>query len=325
VITVLTALLAGCYVFNNPVDPNAQDYQGYLSPADLPYRRAVTVTHPGPAISDYQVAVTLDVGSMGSPYNHVNADGSDLRFRDDTGTELSYWIESWDNSGDSLVWVRVPNLPTGDTTIYLYYGDPLLTSASDPHSTFLFFDGFDEHPVGDFIDGWDPPGVFRAADDGGARVFDDVGTGQFVIAAHDSFSGVAVRQRGRSVTGTIDATGLVGAYTDAMNGIYGGLDTTSTVDIWERNAGVDAQIGITWAVPDVGTAWHIQEFSILGSTVSVSIDGTLAGSGTTTLPDIGVTGFRSQVSGDQYSRDWHLVRNYTSPEPSATVGSEQNL
>ena len=60
------------------------------------------------------------------------------------------------------MWVRVPTLPNGDTAIYLYYGDHGLADASNPGSTFLFFDGFDEHMPGDFVNGWTPVGIFRA-------------------------------------------------------------------------------------------------------------------------------------------------------------------
>ena len=146
--TIIVLLVAGCYVFNNPVDPEADDYRGYLSPPDLPYRRAITITNPGATLTHYQVAVALDNVVMGSPYDHVNVDGSDLRLRDARGIELSHWIESWDNTGDSLLWVRVPTLPGGDTVIYLYYGDSTLPNGSNPASTFLFFDGFDDHMPG---------------------------------------------------------------------------------------------------------------------------------------------------------------------------------
>ena len=77
-------ILVGCYNFDNPVDPDAENYQGYRSDpiTGWPYIREITVTNTGGALSDYQVAVRLSTTSMGSPYQNVNADGSDLRFKD---------------------------------------------------------------------------------------------------------------------------------------------------------------------------------------------------------------------------------------------------
>jgi hypothetical protein len=248
-----------------------------------------------------------------------------LRFRDAGGTELSYWIESWDNAGDSLLWVRLPTIPSGDTDVYLYYGDPLLSGASDPHSTFLFFDGFDDHAPGAFVDQWTPAGVFRAADDGGTRVLDDTGSGQEVTAGHAAMTGVAARQRIRSVSGTIDHAGLIVAYNDSTHLVYGGIATNTVAQIWEKNGGGFVQIGSDWPIPNVGVLWHVQELGIIGSTVSVSVDGTLLGSATTGAPNTGDTGFFSQYGSEQSYRDWHLVRRLTSSEPTVSVSSEETL
>ncbi|MFW9879004.1 MAG: DUF2341 domain-containing protein, partial [Candidatus Thorarchaeota archaeon] len=53
---------------------------------------------------------------------------------------LDYWIESWDNTGSSIIWVKIPTL--GTSTIYMYYGNPTATSLSNGTNTFIFFDDF---------------------------------------------------------------------------------------------------------------------------------------------------------------------------------------
>jgi len=60
-----------------------------------------------------------------------NADGTDLRFVDSNNTsELKYHIEKWNNTGDSFIWVKVPQIDGSSNTdfIYMYYGN---SGASD--------------------------------------------------------------------------------------------------------------------------------------------------------------------------------------------------
>ena len=47
--------------------------------------------------------------------------GGDLRFADENGNLLSSEVDTWDPSGTSLVWVKVPKL-TKTATIFAYYG-----------------------------------------------------------------------------------------------------------------------------------------------------------------------------------------------------------
>ncbi len=57
----------------------------------------------------------------------------DLKFYDaDDVTPLDYEIESWNESGESIVWVRVPTLQSGTDTIYMYYGKSDVTALTNP-------------------------------------------------------------------------------------------------------------------------------------------------------------------------------------------------
>jgi len=48
-----------------------------------------------------------------------------------------------------VIWVKVPSLPaSGNTTLYLYYGNPAAAGTSNGSAAFEFFDGF-EQPFGD--------------------------------------------------------------------------------------------------------------------------------------------------------------------------------
>ena len=69
--------------------------------------------------------------------NDMNADYSDLRFKhpQNPGAYLNYWIETYDSTR-ATVWVNIPTLPTGTSTIYLFYGNPTATSQSNYDSVF---------------------------------------------------------------------------------------------------------------------------------------------------------------------------------------------
>ena len=79
-------------------------------------------------LTDFPVHIKLEDG-VNIDYSKTNDDGSDIRFVDTDDTELSYEIDIWDESSDSFVWVKVPQIDTGDEDyIYMYYGN---TSATD--------------------------------------------------------------------------------------------------------------------------------------------------------------------------------------------------
>ncbi len=85
----------------------------------------------------------------GNIYLNGNAksDFSDLRFTKSDGvTLLDYWIESYTPGESAVVWVEVDSIPAspGTSNIYIYYGNPSATSASNGIATFVFFDDFED-------------------------------------------------------------------------------------------------------------------------------------------------------------------------------------
>ena len=104
------------------------------------YRRPITITNSGSALTDYQVLVTLNTTTMGSPYGNVNADGSDLRFTNyANSTKYNYWLETWNTAGESNIWVNVTSVPDDGSKMYLWYGNSAASSASNGTNTFELF------------------------------------------------------------------------------------------------------------------------------------------------------------------------------------------
>ncbi|MFH1014193.1 MAG: DUF2341 domain-containing protein [Thermoplasmatota archaeon] len=53
----------------------------------------------------------------------MQSDFDDLRFTDTNGNELFYWIGERNHAQSAHVLVRIPDVPPGDTNIYMFYGD----------------------------------------------------------------------------------------------------------------------------------------------------------------------------------------------------------
>lgn len=101
-------------------------------------RKPITISSSS-ALTDYQVKLTVTYDS------DMQADFDDLRFTAfDETTLLSYWIESKTDSSTATVWVKVPSLANGNTSIYMYYGNSSATSASSGANTFVLFDDFND-------------------------------------------------------------------------------------------------------------------------------------------------------------------------------------
>lgn len=100
-------------------------------------RKPITIASTS-ALTNYQAKLTISYDT------DMQADFDDLRFTSSDGTtQLNYWLESKTNSSTATVWVKVPALASGNTSIYMYYGNASAVSASSGDNTFEFFDGFD--------------------------------------------------------------------------------------------------------------------------------------------------------------------------------------
>lgn len=110
---------------------------------DWPFRTSIQVQQNDfDGLSDYPVDLVLSSSTLHSQYNW-SSNGQDLRiFSDDDSTPLPFTINSWNASG-KLADVRVsfPALDKGTRTIYLYYGNPSSSSASQTVPDLPFVDG----------------------------------------------------------------------------------------------------------------------------------------------------------------------------------------
>src|SRR5690606_38290946 len=84
-------------------------------------------------------------------FNHsqlVNAgksrsDGADIRFTNDNCQNFHYWFEAGLNTASCTVWVKVDSIPASTSRdIWMFYGNALAASVSNPDSVFMFYDDF---------------------------------------------------------------------------------------------------------------------------------------------------------------------------------------
>ena len=123
------------------------------------FRKSIPINNSGGSVqTNYQMKLLIGKanGADGEDFDlagHCQDDFDDIRFTDSSATLLDYWVESVVDSGTSklaTVWVEIPNTAVADPgeTIYIYYGNSGMSSASNGDNAFLLFDDFS----GDSVD-----------------------------------------------------------------------------------------------------------------------------------------------------------------------------
>ncbi len=149
--TQITVTVAGDTVFehpdeifyldlSDPVNGTISDGRGVCTITDedagtylVDWRNRMEITLGGYAgtetLTNWPALVRLTEGGgiPGFDYDQfASGNGLDLRFANAAGTRvLHFEIENWDTGGESAVWVKLPELPAGGTTIWAYWGNPL--------------------------------------------------------------------------------------------------------------------------------------------------------------------------------------------------------
>jgi uncharacterized repeat protein (TIGR01451 family) len=119
-------------------EPAEKPSQAPLQASGWETRTDITIYYSSMSpLIDYQVSMTIPH----APGMH--ADFDDLRFGDTDGNCLSYWVETHTQNISATVWVKVPTIVSPTTMLYMYYGNPAASSASDGDTTFMFFDDFE--------------------------------------------------------------------------------------------------------------------------------------------------------------------------------------
>ncbi len=117
--------------FSVDVKPKLGCYWKYKMPITISYYEA----HGFPHLRDYQVLVELN---NVSELQYAKANGSDIIVTDGNGSIVKFWIKEFDRaSGKLKLWVKLPYIPDGDSTFYVWWDNSdYYNSLSNINSTF---------------------------------------------------------------------------------------------------------------------------------------------------------------------------------------------
>jgi len=107
------------------------------------------------AIANYEYRVLFNSSNI--DFSSTDDQGDDLRIVNapcgNGGTEMNYWIEDWDETGDGEVWFKGDS--SGSTTVYsVYYDYASAPTVSNGTATFMAFEDFSTLPTIIGVD-WD--------------------------------------------------------------------------------------------------------------------------------------------------------------------------
>lgn len=98
-------------------------------------RRKITINNAAQAENLVNFPLLVRVDSTRIDYSAMQSAGQDLRFYDGDGvTLLSHEIERWDSSGNSYIWVRVPQIDASSSSdsIVMCYGNSTAADGQAP-------------------------------------------------------------------------------------------------------------------------------------------------------------------------------------------------
>jgi hypothetical protein len=299
-------------------------------------RKAITITElSGSLLQDYQVKVDISYETA------MQADFGDLRFINAADNLLDYWIESKTDDVSATVWVEVDDIAASDdTVIYMYYGNPAASSASDGSATFDFFDDFS----GD-LSKWtiDPEntdnkvyiynGALRHNPDSSQtknsyydtrirtaayKILDGVIEYSVYLAGSTSSSPRIIHQLGFRVQSL-----------NFENGYCWRLQNSAADGGHLRFTGIASWTPFGTAYPaTTGNVWHTVKEVVSGSTYTGYVDGGSAYSGTDNTK-LTADYLVSHVHGVSLNASSYVlvdnirVRKYVSTEPTCTIGPEE--
>jgi len=300
------------------------------------YRRPITISNSTSSLTDYQVLVTLDTQSLISA-NKMRSDCGDIRFTDSDGsTQLSYWLESGCNSANTKIWVKVPFIPTGNKTIYVYYGNPEATSMSNGDATFEFFDDFEGNTINAYK--WDTSnsgGYFsilsgklyynglsggfgpriRALKNGTNFLFSDYIV-EFLIITTSGYGELGIMYRG-SIPETANTYHF---HPTSINYVFRITKRVNNASYYVTNTNTGTFSFNVWykvRIVIVGNS-HNAEITNINTGQTLNISGTDASFITGTF---GVMAWGNAVA---YVDDLR-IRKYASPEPTTSIGAEESI
>lgn len=109
-------------------------YPAWIDPSFTRMKLIILMNSGQETFTDYDVNITVQYDA------DMQSDFDDLRFTDGAGVQLSYYKMKKTNNVVADFLVKIPTLPPGQTTIYLFYGNPSANDQSSFSSIFSWRD-----------------------------------------------------------------------------------------------------------------------------------------------------------------------------------------
>lgn len=275
------------------------------------YKRPIEINSSS-VLTDYQVAINVTYDSDMQP------DFDDIRFTNEgEAVSLDYWIESKVDSSWVYVWVEVDPIDTNNgTQAYMYYGNSTINSGSDIANTFIFGDDFS----GTLTDKWNIFGT--ALNSGGictitgGTAWDADGISSKTTFDRTSNSYIA---RSRFKNNEVTRSDIMFGYSNqASLSIASGFHLYHAIgSTYVRQSGNVHDFGYinAWGIYGIHEI-HMKQLNDYG----IITETTAGYTGTSTENNKAITYNKYD---DTIDIDWIIVRKYTFPEPTYSIGDEE--
>ena len=294
------------------------------------YRERIDITNTGSALTDYQIEEVI-------PYNaHMQPDFDDIRFTSGDGsTEINYWLELKTDSTSATFWVEVPSIPTGGTSIYVYYGNASAETTSDGDDTFILFDHF----LGSTLDAakWTSSKWGSATltiSSSLASLYSPTGNSnnQYIRSVQTFDAPVVLETRYRQ-----NATRYYGeiGFATSTNPTYpylpGGNHTEHMIaGGYSQPSNLVTQVGPTnYSSSEAASTFYRGTLKMAGTSQEVLVDDAVKASRTDTMPSGAYKVHIDEVSpwnaAYQLDVDWVAARKYSATEPTGVFDSEESI
>ncbi|MFQ6070463.1 MAG: DUF2341 domain-containing protein, partial [Candidatus Aminicenantales bacterium] len=292
------------------------------------YRRPITIS-PQTPVANFQVKVELSTCNF--DYSQAQSNGQDIRFASDSSGNnvLDYWIENWNTSGTSTIWVEAAS--AGTTEIFMFYGNAGASNASNGAATFIYFADFESG-----LQSWTIGGTVWERDTEANLVCDDsLGTCNNGADNYHPCQEPCAAHSGTYLVGT----NVGGVYPDSMAASTNTF-TSSAIDLSTASGSLMLHYWRAYQIEGAGYDWwdsQIDDNSGFSSPTYVEKIGKSGGYLYPTVYDWSeaTTDVTSYAGGSLYLRfrvksdgGWHFtglyvddvfIRKYASPQPTAEL------
>ena len=255
------------YATNNLGDAWSGPASMFSTPSFALWEKSMKIRFDGycdtETLTNFPALVTLSTNISGFDYGQFGSpNGADLRFTDAGGTNaLNYEVENWNTSGESPVWVQVPEISGPTDFITAYWGQTNTTSPQYSQDGSTWSEGYELvlHLNGDVNDSVSSPvtvidqnSMPTSGIAGGARDFESTNNSYLEPLIDPSWYGDHITNLTISVWGRPDSTAPQSPF-GVLGGVFDSLYVKPSLSSWSYRVSDQEKTGS----PVQATQWQM--------------------------------------------------------------------